>query len=375
MGDRRDVEFVTMAPTFGDGKYVGQANLTATRIDRWSATAEREPSLEYLGKIAQVAEEKGFSTLLLPVGSSSLDPLVIASAIAALTKKIKILFAVRPNATAPAVLARQFASLDYLTGGRAIINIVSGGSPDELAADGDFLSHSERYERAQEFIHVVKRLLLGETVNHEGKYYTLKDAQLFPAPAQKPRPPIFFGGASDIAKQVAVSEADVYMLWGETLENIRQRIEEVRALADSQGKKLRYSVSFQVILGDTEEEAWERANEIVSRIDPKVLKSKEDANVIDESVGHKRLVDLMENSRKDNFKIGPNLWAGLTQVLGGNSIALVGTPDQVADRIVEYIDLGFDLVLLRGFPHLETIARVGDEIIPRVRERLLHSVK
>jgi alkanesulfonate monooxygenase len=209
----------------------------------------------------------------------------------------------------------------------------------------------------------------------QGKYYTLKDAQLFPAPAQKPRPPIFFGGASDIAKQVAVSEADVYMLWGETLENIRQRIEEVRALADSQGKKLRYSVSFQVILGETEEEAWERANEIVSRINPKVLKSKEDANVIDESVGHKRLVDLMENSRKDNFKIGPNLWAGLTQVLGGNSIALVGTPDQVADRIVEYIDLGFDLVLLRGFPHLETIARVGDEILPRVRERLLHSVK
>ena len=193
---------------------------------------------------------------MLPVGSSSLDSLVIASIVAALTKKIKILFAVRPNATSPAVFARQFASLDYLTGGRAIINIVSGGSPEELAADGDFLNHSERYERAEEFIHVVKRLLTEEIVNHEGKYFTIKDAQLFPKPVQQPRPPIFFGGASDIAKQVAVSEADVYMLWGETLENTRERIEEVRALADSQGKKLRYSVSFQVILGDTEEQAW-----------------------------------------------------------------------------------------------------------------------
>jgi alkanesulfonate monooxygenase len=367
------VEFVTMAPTFGDGEYVGTSNLSATRIDNWSGAADREPSLEYLGKIAQTAEQLGFSSLLLPVGSNCLDSLVTATALAPLTERIKLLFAVRPGATTPGVFARQFASLDYLTGGRAELNIVTGGSPKELASDGDFLSHSERYERTNEFIQVLKRLFTEEVVNHNGKFFTLKDARLFPQPVQKPRPQIYFGGASEIGKRVAAAESDVYMLWGETLENTKQRIEEMKILAAEHGRQLQYSVSFQVILGDTEEQAWSRAQDIANHMDPELIKHREQSSLTDESVGHKRLFNLMNKSRENNFRIGPNLWAGLTQVLGGNSVALVGTPDQVADRIIEYVDLGFEKVLLRGYPHLETIEQVGREIIPRVRKKILQT--
>jgi alkanesulfonate monooxygenase len=364
------VEFITMAPTSGDSRYVGTSNLSAQRFDTWNAAAEREPSFEYLSRIAVTAEEKGFSTLLLPVGSNCLDSLVIASVLAPLTKRLKFLIAVRPGATAPAVLARQFATLDYLTGGRARINVVTGGSPVELAGDGDFLEHDERYKRTAEFIEVVNRLLTEECVDHEGQFFQLKKAQLFPRPAQKEKSPIYFGGASPVGKQVAARLADVYMMWGETKENMRERIDEMKQLARKNGRKLKYSISFQVILGDTEKEVYERTQDILDHMDRRIIQSKEKALAQDESVGHKRLVTLMDQARHHRFWLEKNLWAGLTQVLGGNSIALAGTPEQVAEKVVEYVQLGFDMVLLRGFPHLETIEQVGEKVIPLVKERL-----
>ncbi len=160
------------------------------------------------------------------------------------------------------------------------------------------------------------------------------------------------------------------MMWGETLDNIRERIGEIQRLAAVRNRKLSYSISFQVVLGDTEEQAWENANHLISKADPAVIQKKAEASDKGESVGLKRLHQLMLDSKENHFRIGPNLWAGLTQVLSGNSIALVGTPDQVADRIVEYVGLGFDKVLLRGFPHLETIEAVGRDVIPRVHAKL-----
>jgi alkanesulfonate monooxygenase len=169
---------------------------------------------------------------------------------------------------------------------------------------------------------------------------------------------------------MAAEEADVYMLWGETLENTRQRIESVRAAAQAVGRTLRYSISFQVVLGETEEAAWQRTDEMLNQLDPAVAKRQAEFFRRIDSVGQQRLVALMEGAREQSFRLGPNLWAGLTQVMSGNSIALVGTPDQVVDRLVEYLALGFDTVLLRGFPHLETIEEIGREIIPRVHARV-----
>ncbi|MGZ0087222.1 LLM class flavin-dependent oxidoreductase [Caldibacillus thermoamylovorans] len=364
------VEFMTMAPTSGDSTFVGLGS-NSTNLNSWTGTdenPERPPTVEYIEAIAKAAEAHGFSTLLLPTGAGCLDSLAVAAYLAARTTTLHLLFAARPSATSPAIFAKQLATINCWTNGRALPNIVTGGSPEELAAEGDFLDHDTRYERTREYIHLLKQLFTLPSVTYEGRFYRLENASLFPKPAQ--RPPIYFGGASDIAKEVAAKEADVYMMWGETFERMKERIEEMKQKAAHYGRTLRYSISFQVVLGETEKEAWEQADALVSHLSESAKRKKDELIQKGDSVGAKRLHELMKTSAERRFQIGPNLWAGLTQVLSGNSIALVGTPEQVADRLIEFIGLGFDYVLLRGFPHLETIEQVGTSVIPLVRERL-----
>lgn len=364
------VEFITMAPTSGDSEYVG--NQTSNKgAQTWSGVgvdSDREPSVEYITKVAQAAEKAGFSTLLLPIGGSCVDSLVAASHLTAHTKTLNYLIAVRPGSTAPTQLAKQYSSVNYWTNNRVFVNVVTGGAPKELENDGDFLSHTDRYKRTREYIEILKRLFNGETFDYNGEFYTLKGANL-PLPV-KNAPPIFFGGSSPIAKEVATDVADVYMLWGETLETTKEELESVVKLAKEKNRDLSYSVSFQVVLGETEEAAFENANKIISQVDPEVLEAKHANTVNNGAVGVSRLHQLMLESKDNNFVIAPNIWAGLTQVLSGNSIALVGTPQQVAERIVEFVDLGFDKVLLRGFPHLEVIEEIGEKVIPLVHEIL-----
>ncbi|WP_068672222.1 LLM class flavin-dependent oxidoreductase [Oceanobacillus sp. Castelsardo] len=364
------VEFITMAPTSGDGEFVGAVNNNSSRkVSAWTGTdeaAERQPTFEYIRDIAQAAEKAGFSTLLLPTGGACLDSVSVAANLIGHTDHLKFLFAIRPGSIQPTIFAKQFATVDYWSGGRALVNVVTGGSPVDLAADGDFLDHATRYKRTREYIQILKRLFTEEQLNHEGEFYKLKGASLFPKP--KVTPKIYFGGASDVGKDVAAAESDVYMLWGETLENTKERIDEMKKRAKAYNRELSYSVSFQVVLGETEEKAFENAERLLTKADVNLLNDKREATAKGESIGVKRLHQLMEGGKENNFKIGPNLWAGLTQVLSGNSIALVGTPDQVADRIVEFVELGFDKVLLRGFPHLETIQEVGEKVIPKVHE-------
>lgn len=364
------VEFITMAPTSGDSEYVG--NQTSNKgAQTWSGVgvdSDREPSVDYITKVAQAAEKADFSTLLLPIGGSCVDSLVAASHLTAHTKTLNYLIAVRPGSTAPTQLAKQYSSVNYWTNNRVFVNVVTGGAPKELENDGDFLSHTDRYKRTREYIEILKRLFNGETFDYNGEFYTLKGANL-PLPV-KNAPPIFFGGSSPVAKEVATDVADVYMLWGETLETTKEELESVVKLAKEKNRELSYSVSFQVVLGETEEAAFENANKIISQVDPEVLEAKHANTVSNGAVGVSRLHQLMLESKDNNFVIAPNVWAGLTQVLSGNSIALVGTPQQVAERIVEFVDLGFDKVLLRGFPHLEVIEEIGEKVIPLVHEIL-----
>ncbi|WP_336046290.1 LLM class flavin-dependent oxidoreductase [Solibacillus ferritrahens] len=369
------VEFITMAPTSGDSEYIGN-QVSNKGQQTWSGVgvdSDREPSVEYITQIAQAAEKAGFSTLLLPIGGNCVDSLVAASHLTAHTNTLNFLFAVRPGSTAPTQLAKQFASVNYWTNNRVFVNVVTGGAPKELENDGDFLSHTDRYKRTREYIEILKRLFNGETFDYDGEFYTLKGANL-PLPV-KEAPPIFFGGSSPIAKEVATDVADVYMLWGETLETTKEELESVVKLAKEKKRNLSYSVSFQVVLGETEEEAFKNANKIISQIAPEVLAAKHENTLKNGAVGVNRLHQLMLEAKDNNFVIAPNIWAGLTQVLSGNSISLVGTPKQVAERIVEFVDLGFDKVLLRGFPHLEVITDIGEKVIPLVHEILAEREK
>ncbi|WP_054706227.1 LLM class flavin-dependent oxidoreductase [Bacillus sp. JCM 19041] len=360
------VEFITMAPTSGDGTSIASGNAGWT--DAKGAT-ERKPSIEYIQAIAKAAEKGGFNSLLLPTGTGCLDSVTVAANLISHTKTLKFLFAARPGVMSPTTFAKQFATIDNWSEGRAQVNIVTGGSPEELAGYGDFIPHDTRYRRTEEYIHLLKRLFSEDSVTHEGEFYKLENASVFP-PLKQGRPQIYFGGASEAGKTAAAKYADVYMMWGETVENTRERIEEMKQLYREAGRSASYSVSFQVVLGKTEKEAWRNAETLIQHLSPEALAQKKADRQKGDSIGVNRLHDLMESGRKNNFVIGPNVWAGLTQVLSGNSIALVGTPDQVADRVAEFIGLGFDKVLLRGFPHLELITEIGQEVIPRVKQRL-----
>ncbi|MBM7634853.1 LLM class flavin-dependent oxidoreductase [Geomicrobium sediminis] len=361
------VEFITMAPTSGDGRVIATGNAGWTN---GKGKTEREPTFEYIRDIALAAERGGFSSLLLPTGAGCLDSLAVAASLSTQTESLKFLFAARPGVMSPFTFAKQFATVDNWSGGRALVNIVTGGSPTELAAYGDFQPHDVRYRRTEEYIHVLKRLFTEENVTHSGEFYELNNASLFPELAQTKAPEIYFGGASETGRNVAAKQADVYMTWGETLDNTRETITDVKSRAAKENRELSYSVSFQVILGEIEEQAFENAEQLIKDLSPEALEQKQTDRKKGDSEGVRRLHDLMENSRESNFLLAPNLWAGLTQVLSGNSIALVGTPEQVAARIVEYVELGFDKVLLRGFPHLEVIEQIGREVLPLVREQL-----
>ena len=308
---------------------------------------------------------------MLGVGSGSPDGWIAASFLAQQTTTLRYLVALRPGFVAPAVFARQAATFDYLSNGRLALNIVTGISGKDTVKDGDFLDHDARYRRSTEFVRLVKRLFTESQVDHEGEFYRLQGASLFPRPLQnKPHPPFFIAGESEASKELISEEAQVYVTWGGPLTDLKQRIDEVKGRITARGRTAGYSVSFQVILGDTEEAAWAKAEDIRQHINQGVIENQRSYLNNSDSVGQRRLAGYLNSSENDGFRIGPNLWAGLTQVLGGNSISLVGTPDQVADRLIEYIGLGYDHVLLRGYPHLETIEELGRDVLPRVKARL-----
>jgi len=359
-----NVEFITLLPTSGDGRYPGSEGGPRRSPD------DRKPTAEYLTKVARAAENGGFGTVLIGVGSFSPDGFISAASVAQNTTTLRYLVALRPGFVAPSVLARQAATFDNLTGGRLALNIVTGISGQDTARDGDFIDHDARYRRTSEFVKLVKRLFIESNVDHEGEFYRLKGATLLPRPVQNPYPPFFIAGESEASRELIAEEAQVYVTWGGPLADLKNRIDTVQASIEAKGRRAGYSVSFQVILGDTEEEAWATAEDIRQHMNEGAIDRQRDYLRNSDSVGQRRLGSYLEQSEADGFRLEPNLWAGLTQVLGGNSIALVGTPDQVADRIVEYVKLGYDHVLLRGFPHLETIEQLGRDVLPRVKAKL-----
>lgn len=369
------VDFITAMPTFGDSEYVNEIRLREGRNDPWKMTADREPTLEYMTRFSQAAEKAGFDSILIPVFNNCLDSLVTASALVSNTEKIKFLVASRVGFTNPATFARQLATLDYYSGGRALVNIISGGQTLELRADGEFLDHDSRYRRTEEFMHVLKRLYTEDGFTHEGEFYRLENASLFYKSVQKPYPKIYFGGASPAGKTAAAKETDVYMLYAETLDMTKNEVEEMKKLAAEHGRTLEFCMSMQIFLGDTEEKAWEYATSRLSKITPEQLKAKAEVTLKkNQSVGERRLHELMEANRDNNFRIGPNLWAGLTQATGGGTLSLVGTPDQVAERLLEYVEIGINKFMLRGYPILDTVEAIGEGVIPRVREKLAKKI-
>ncbi|RUR94779.1 FMNH2-dependent alkanesulfonate monooxygenase [Pectobacterium polaris] len=340
-------------PTHGDGRYLG------------STEGARHVDHSYLQQVAQAAERQGFGGVLLPTGRSCEDSWLVAASLIPVTQRLKFLVALRPGVISPTIAARQAATLDRLSNGRALFNLVTGGDPDELAAEGLFLSHEERYEASAEFTHIWRRLLEGETVDFAGKHIQVKDAKLLYPPVQQPRPPLYFGGSSEAAQNLAAEQVDLYLTWGEPPEQVKEKLAEVRAKAAAQGREVRFGIRLHVIVRETTEEAWQAADRLISHLDEKTIADAQAALARFDSVGQQRMAAL-HGGKKDKLEISPNLWAGIGLVRGGAGTALVGDGPTVAERIQEYADLGIDTFILSGYPHLEEAYRVGELLFPHL---------
>ncbi len=337
----------------------------------------------FVGAFAQTQEHAGFDRALIAYHSGAPDGLQVAAYAAQQTRRLGVLVAHRPGVMAPTVAARQLATLDHFSGGRAAVNIITGGNDAEQQRDGDFLGHDERYARTDEYLTLMKQAWTAKTpFDFDGRFYQVRDYRPNVQPLQKPQIPIFFSGSSPAAVQVAAKHADVFMMWGEPLEGIAEQIANVRAAAAAQGRAevLRFSLSIRLILGATEAEAWARAERIreaaakrLSRVPLTLVQGGAPQNV-----GSRRLLDFAAQGEV----FDSCLWTGIARLtgavagtaattgVGGNTTALVGTPDQVADALLAYHRIGISTFLLRGFDPLEDAVAYGRELLPRIRARI-----
>ena len=340
-------------PTHGDGKYLGTSE-GARAVDHG-----------YLGQIAQAADRLGFGGVLIPTGRSCEDSWLVAASLIPLTQRLKFLVALRPGIISPTVAARQAATLDRLSGGRALFNLVTGGDPDELAADGLHLSHAERYEASVEFTRIWRRVLEGDTVDYDGKHLQVKGAKLLYPPIQQPRPPLYFGGSSDAAHELAGEQVDLYLTWGEPLEAVAEKIAQVREKAARHGRTVRFGIRLHVIVRETGAEAWAAADRLISHLDDDTIARAQASLARFDSVGQQRMAAL-HGGRRDRLVVAPNLWAGVGLVRGGAGTALVGDGPTVAARVREYANLGIDTFIFSGYPHLEESYRVAELLFPHL---------
>jgi alkanesulfonate monooxygenase len=341
-------------PTHGDGRYLG------------TAVGGRAITAEYLRQLAGAIDQLGYAGALLPTGKSCEDAWITAASLIAVTKRMKFLVAIRPGISSPGMAARMAATFDRISGGRLLVNVVTGGDPTELAGDGLHLSKQERYELTDEFLTVWRRVMQQEVVDFEGQHLTVKGSKLLFPPVQDPYPPLYFGGSSPIAKEIAAKHIDLYLTWGEPPAQVAEKIAEVKQLAAEQGRTLRFGIRLHVIVRETTAQAWDAANDLIRYLDDDTIAAAQKALANADSEGQRRMVALHHGGSRDQLEISPNLWAGVGLVRGGAGTALVGNPDTVAQRMQEYIDLGIDTFIFSGYPHLEEAYRFAELVFPKL---------
>jgi alkanesulfonate monooxygenase len=340
----------------------------------------------YLTRFAQAHEAAGFDRVLIGYGATGPDGFAVAAHVLHATTALKVLIAHRPGFVAPTLVARKLATLDALAGGgRVAIHHITGGDELDQQRDGDFAGHDRRYARTAEFMSLLRReLTADQPFDFDGEFYQVRGAFSSVRPPAAAPIPLYFGGASAPAVAVGAEHADVYMLWGEPVAQIAERIAAIRAAAAAHGRAIRFSLSVRPIIAATEEAAWERAEAIRSATEQRVGTAQ--ASQVQgiqtpapvpggrpfgfresSSVGSERL----QQQGAEREVHDERLWYGVTRLTGpgGNSTALVGTPRQVAEALLAYRRAGVGAVLIRGFDPLDDVIDWGTELVPLLREQ------
>jgi alkanesulfonate monooxygenase len=342
-------------PTHGDSRYLG------------TGKGARAVDADYTRQIAVAADTLGYDGVLLPTGRSCEDAWVVASSLIHATRKLKFLVAIRPGLSTPGLSVRMASTFDRLSNGRLLVNVVTGGDQAELEADGVFADHATRYEISDEFIRIWRAALAGEGgddgFHFSGKHLAVKGARTLYPPVQKPYPPLYFGGSSEAAHELAAEQMDVYLTWGEPPVAVAAKIADIRARAAKQGRTVKFGIRLHVIVRETNEEAWAAADQLISHLDDATIAKAQAAFAKMDSVGQRRMAAL-HGGRRDRLEVAPNLWAGVGLVRGGAGTALVGDPETVAARMREYQDLGIETFILSGYPHLEESYRFAELVFP-----------
>ena len=352
------LQFHWFLPTYGDSRHVvgGGHGLPAG-----AAGGQRPADLGYLTQIARAAEQVGFVGALTPTGAWCEDAWLTTAFLARETERLKFLVAFRPGAVVPTLAAQMAATYQRHSGGRLLLNVVTGGEAHEQRAYGDFLDKDARYARTGEFLEIVRSLWRGGTVDFKGEHLAVEKAKLERVP--DPVPPVYFGGSSPAAGDVAAEHCDVYLTWGEPPAQVAEKIAWIRELAARRGRTVRFGIRLHVITRDTSEQAWAEAQRMLDGFDPQTVATVQAGLARSESEGQRRMLAL-HGGGIDRLEVSPNLWAGIGLVRGGAGTALVGSHAEVAERIREYHALGLDEFVLSGYPHLEEAYWFGEGVLP-----------
>ena len=326
----------------------------------------RPPDFGYLAQVAIACDELGYGAVLTPCGTGCEDAWLVTAALLPLTRRLKFLVAFRPALLSPTLAAQMASTFQRISGGRLKINIVTGAEQAELARFGVWEDKETRYERTAEFIEVMRGAWTGEPFAFEGAHFNVRGATTREVP--EPVPEIYFGGASDMAESVAADGVDVYLAWGEPPAMVGERLDRMRSLAVAAGRTLRFGIRFHVIARPTSEQAWAEADRLAAGMDAESIAAAQSDFARTASVGQRRQAELAAAAKEsERREIHPNVWAGIGLVRGGVGTALVGSYDEVADRIAEYHALGFDEFILSGYPHLEEAYWFGEGVMPILR--------
>jgi len=370
MTPRTALRFHWFLPTNGDGRGIvgGGHGVAPTALATTGARAIRPATLQYLGQIARGAEQLGFAGALTPTGAWCEDAWLTTAMLAGVTERLKFLVAFRPGQVSPTLSAQMASTFQRLSGGRLLLNVVTGGESPEQRAYGDFLDKEQRYARTDEFLDIVTRLWRGETVTAAGKHLRVEEARLTRLP--EPVPDIYFGGSSHAAGPVAARHANVYLTWGEPPHAVDTKLRWMEALAAKEDRTPpRFGIRLHVITRDTADEAWREASRLLDQVDDATIASVQAGLARSESEGQRRMRDLHHGGDRRDLTVAPNLWAGIGLVRGGAGTALVGSHAEVADRIEEYASLGISEFILSGYPHLEEAYWFGEGVLPELERR------